>query len=104
MELEYPQSNSIKHTLNIQIHHLRKRTVRMRVELLPPCRPCVRKQDIHMISCLAHFLDQFLHSFNVGAIRRHGDGFGAGPFVRQGVQRRAGFFAGGRFAGSDVDF
>ena len=36
------QSDSIKNTLNIQIHHLRKRTIGMRIELLPPRRARIR--------------------------------------------------------------
>jgi len=57
-----------------------------------------------MVRCLAHLLDQRLHTSECRAISWHGDGFGTGREVRKLVQGCDGFFAGGGFAGGDVDF
>lgn len=72
------QSNSIKNTLNVQIHYLRKRAIGMRIELLAPRRARIRKKDIHMVRRLAHFFDQVLDALELGAVGRHGDRFCAG--------------------------
>ena len=65
----YVQSDSIKNTLNVQIHDLRKRGIWMRIEFLSPRSPRVREQDIHMIRCLFHLRHQ---SFHIGYLRTVG--------------------------------
>jgi uncharacterized membrane protein YgcG len=98
------QSNGIKNTLNVQIHHLRKRTIRMRIELLTPRCAGICKQNIHVVRRLAHFFDEVLHTFELRAVGRHGDCFCARLQVRQGAEGGDGGLAGGGFAGGDVDF
>jgi hypothetical protein len=76
----------------------------MRVELLPPRRARICKQDIDMIRRLAHFFDQVLHALELGAVGRHGDRLCPRLQVGQGVEGGHGGVAGGRFPGGDVDF
>ena len=57
-----------------------------------------------MICGLAHFLYQRLHVSNLRAVRRDGDGFGAGAFVGERIEGFAGGIAGCLFARGDVDF
>lgn len=47
-----------KHTLNIQIHHLRKLSIRMTLQRSSPRRPRIRKKNVDFIRRLAYFLDQ----------------------------------------------
>ena len=70
-EPRYIQSNSVENTFNVQIHDLRKCGIRMRIELLAPRSPRVRKQYIHMIRRLFHFLHQSLHVSYLRAVGRH---------------------------------
>ena len=51
------QSDSIEDALYIQVHDLGKCRVRMRIELLTPCRPSVSEQYVNMIRCLRNFLN-----------------------------------------------
>lgn len=98
------QSNCSKNTFDVQIHHFRKRFIRMRVELLPPRSARVGEQDIHMIRRLAHFSHQMLDVLDLGAVGGNRDGNGAGKFRWESVQGFAGGFACRGFAGCDVDF
>lgn len=94
----------IKHTLNIQIHNLRKRMLRVRLEFLAPCRARIRKQDIHMIRRLFHLSNksiQFVHARTIGG---DGDGLRAGALVRERIEHGDGFFAGAGFSRCDVHF
>lgn len=90
-----------KNTLHIQSHHLCKRILRMLVKRRSPRCPSIREQDVDMISVLLHLLHQSRHLPILQEISGHGDGLaGAG----QGIESRAGFFAGFGFAGGDEDF
>ena len=98
------QPNSIENALHIQIHHLRKRAVGVRIEFLPPRRSCVGKQYIYMVGRLGHFPHESLDVSDLGAVGGDGDGAGAWADVGEGVESGAGGVAGGGFAGGDVDF
>ncbi len=76
----------------------------MCIKLLSPRRPRIGKQDIHMISRLAHFLHQSFYISDLSAVSGHADGLGAGTLVREGVEGGAGLVAGRGFAGGYVDF
>ena len=76
------QSDGIEYTLNVQIHHLCESRVRMRIELLPPRRPRVRKQDIDMISRLRDLFYKPLNIRNLRAVGRNRDRNGTRAFVR----------------------
>jgi hypothetical protein len=76
----------------------------MGIELLAPCRARIRKQDIHMVRRLAHFLNQVFDALEFSAVGGHRDRFRARLEVRESIEGFDGFVAGGRFAGCDVDF
>lgn len=76
----------------------------MRIELLPPRSPRIRKQNIHMIRRLLHLLNESVQFRNLRVIGRNGDGLRAGSLVGQGIEGRDGFIAGLGFARGDVDF
>lgn len=94
--------DSIENTFHIQVHDLGEHLLRVGIEFLAPGRTGIGKEDIHMISRLAHFGDQSVQLVHTGAISWHGDGLSAGPLVRQGVQRGDSFVAGILLAGGDV--
>ena len=96
--------DGVKDALNVQVHDLRKGTVRMCFELLAPSRTRIRKKDIDMIGRRADFSHQPLDLRDLRAVRGNGDGLGTGALLGQGVERGAGFFARFGFAGSDVYF
>lgn len=76
----------------------------MRVELLSPRSTGIRKQDIHMVGRLAHFVDEMLDALELGGVGRDRDGPCAWLEVGEGVERGDGFGAGVGLAGGDVDF
>lgn len=76
----------------------------MRVELLAPSGAGVREQDVDVLGAPAHLGHQLLDLGELGAVSRDRDGFGAGPFVGQGVEGGAGFVARRRLAAGYVDF
>jgi hypothetical protein len=76
----------------------------MRIELLPPRRARIRKQDVHMVRRPAHFFDQVLDALELGAVGRHGDCSRAWLQVWERIECFAGGVAGGGFAAGDVDF
>lgn len=96
--------HQVKHTLNIQIHHLRKRLLGVRLELLAPRRARIRKQDIHMIGRFLHLCDESVQFVHARVIGGDGDGFRVGALVREGVEGGDGFFASVGFSGGYVDF
>jgi hypothetical protein len=98
------QPNCPKNTFDVQIHHFRKRFIRMRVKLLPPRRTRIGEQDIHMVRRLAHFRHQTLDIRDLGAVGGNRDGNSARNFRWESVQGFAGGFACRRFTGCDVDF
>ncbi len=98
------QANSSKHALNIQIHHLRKRTIWMRIEPLSPSRARIGKEYIHMIGRLSYFRHQPLYLAGFGAVGWNRNCACRGMFVWESVEGCAGFFAGLSFAGGYVDF
>ena len=73
----------------------------MLVERRTPRRARIREQDVDMVGVLLDFFDEPLDFAGFGEVGGDGDG-GAG--AREGVEGRAGFFAGGLFAGGDEDF
>lgn len=98
------QSNRPKHTLDIQIHHLRKRTIWMCIELLAPRRSCICKQDIHTIRGFLHLGHQLFDPFDLAAICGYRNRLRAWRFIGKRIESGTGGFACGRFAGGDVDF
>lgn len=99
----YSLLDDVKNTLHIQIHHLGEHFLWVRVELLAPRRTRIGKQDVDMVRCLRNFRNQSVQLFHTGAIRRHRDGLGTGPFAREGIQGCNGFITGLLLARSDVD-
>ncbi len=76
----------------------------MRIERLSPRRSCIREKNIDMICCLRYFADEVLYSFGLCTVGRDGDGFCAWGEVGEGIQGFDCCFAGGCFAGCDIDF
>lgn len=76
----------------------------MCVKSLAPGCSGVGEQDINMIGCLRYILHQAFDAFDLGAVRRYRYRLSAGSFVGKRIQRSAGSFACGGFAGCDVNF
>ena len=94
--------NRHEDALDVQVHDLPERRVRVRVELLAPRRARVRQQDVHMVCRLGDLGDQPLDLRGLGRVRGDGDGLGAGALVRQRVKRGARGRAGVGLARRDV--
>lgn len=71
----------------------------MRIEFLAPSHAGVREEDVDMIRVLRDLRDQAFDFTDFGAVGGDGDRNGVGVFVREGVQRIAGFLTRGGFAG-----
>ena len=76
----------------------------MRIKLLSPRSPSIRKQDIHMICRLFDSFHQSLHISDLRAVCGYRDCLGAWTFVGESIEGCAGLVAGGGFAGGYVDF
>lgn len=96
--------NRVEHTFHIQIHHLGEHLLRVRVELLAPCRAGIGEEDVDTVGRLGHLGRESVQLLDAGAVRGDGDGLRAGPLVWQGVQGGDGFIAGLLLAGGDVYF
>ncbi len=92
------QPNGAKNALDVQIHHLPKRFIRMRVELFSPRSARIRQENIHMIRRPAHFRNQSLDFCDLGAVGGDRYGHSAGSFVWERIQGLAGGFTCGCFA------
>ena len=80
------QPDRIEDAFDVQIHHLRKRLVRVRVELLPPRRTGVGEQNIDMICGLRDFAEEVLDTGELATVRWNRDSLGAGPLVRKRIE------------------
>ena len=96
--------HEVENTLNVQIHDFRKCALGVRLELLAPGRARVGEQDVHVVRRLLDLGDETVELIHARVVRGHGDGLRVGAFGGEGVEGFHGFFAGGGFAGGDVDF
>ena len=103
-ERKDPPLHRQKHSLDIQVHHLRKRRLRMRLKRLAPRRARIRQQDIDMVRLRADLAHQSLNLRRLGRVRGHRVGLaGLAEAAGERVERVAGFAAGVGFAGGDED-
>ena len=98
------QPDRIEDAFDIQIHHLRKRLVRVGVEFLTPCCTGIREQDVDMICGLGNLAEEVLDTGKLAAVCGDGDGFGAGPLVRERIESVARCAAGVGLPRGDVNF
>lgn len=98
---EHP--DRVEDGLDVQIHDLGERRIRVCVEGLAPGRPRVGEEDVHAVRVLPDLREERLDALDVGRVGGDGDRDGAGREVREGVEGLAGGLAGGGFAGGDED-
>ena len=94
----------VEDALDVQVHHLAERRVRVGLEGLPPRRARVREQDVHVVGRLGDLRRQPLDLGHLGRVGGDGDGHGTRPLVRQGVEGVDRFLAGFGLARGYVDF
>ena len=76
----------------------------MVIERRSPRSTSICEQDIDIICRGGDLFHKVLYACEIRAISGHGDGFGTGLEIGEGVEKLNSGFTCGGFAGSDVDF
>lgn len=98
------QPNRVEHGLDVQIQHLAKRPVRVRVKRLAPRGARIGEQDVHSVRVFPDAVEKRLDALDGGTVRGHGDGLASRREVGELVEEGDGLVAGRGFAGGDEDF
>lgn len=75
------QLYGVEDGLDVQVHDLLERPVRVRVKLLPPRCARIGEEDVDMVGVRADAREELPDTLNVGRVGRYGDGLCAGGEV-----------------------